>query len=443
MTPSPHSRRRLLQWLAGTLLPVGACPLKAQQARQPVVVLTSYPDEVVSRVEAAFEKVYPGYRMQVVWRMPHDALPYLQQPRQSGVDVYWSASPRTFAAAKQSGVWRALDISHEGLPPQIGRTRITDSDGFYTATEVAGYGFAVHTAALAQLRLPAPQDWTDLTNPLYAGRIALPIPERVGFAPPFVEIVLQAYGWERGWALWSEIAGNARMVGNGATFVTDEVGSGRCVLGLSIDFFVVSAIAKAGRDSPLRFVYPAHSGINPWQIALTAQSGNPVGGRAFAEFILSEAGQRILAHPDIKKLPARPSVYAGLPAGTHNPFAAADAGAYEYDGLRAQPRLALSASVFQQMLVEDHEARARLWQRLHSAEVSGRRDAPGLLAARHALGRPPLSEAAAADTNLLRRFRERLEGSARGRLLDEEQAWRRHSQACQQEADTALRDAGA
>lgn len=431
------NRRHWLRMAGAGLLSASALPLRAN-TREPVVVLTSYPDEVVSRMEAAFEKAHPGYRMQVVWRMPHDALPYLQQPRQGGIDVYWSASPRTFAAAKAAGAWRPLDLPGEGLPGRIGKTTISDPAGFFAATEVAGFGFAVHRPGLAQAGLPAPQDWKDLADPRYAGRVALPIPARVGFAPTIVEIVLQAHGWDAGWALWSAIAGNARLMDRGATFVSDEVGTGRCLVGISIDFFVAAAVATAGPGSPLDFVYPRHGGINPGQIARTAQSPDPEGGRAFAAFVLSEAGQRILAHPRIRKLPARPPVYAGLP-GYYNPFAAADRGDYGYDGLQAQSRLALSSAVFQQMLVEDHATRTALWQRLHRAEAAAGTPAPALRVARQALCAPPLTESAAADPALRQRFRDRLEGTDPAALLDAERGWRDHTRSRLAEADAALR----
>lgn len=449
LTDTAASRRRALRTLAGLALSAAAGPLLAAAKppkRQPVVVLTSYNDAVVSRIEAAFEKAYPEYRLNIVWRMPHDALPTLRQPDQGGVDVYWSASPRTFAAAKAAGAWRKLDIDRSGLPTSLGKTALADPDGYYTASEVAGYGFAIHAPELARLGLPQPSDWLDLTDPRYAGRIALPLPAKVGFAPPIAEIVLQAYGWDAGWALWSEIAGNAQPIERGATFVSDEVGSGRCVLGLSIDFFVAAAIANAGsgggnggdNSSPLRFIYPRHTGTNPGQVALTAGSPNPKGGSAFASFVLSAAGQKILAHPDLKKLPARPSVYADLPPETHNPFSAATKGDYDFDGVLAQPRLALTAALFQQFLGEDLPIRAELWARLHRAEAAGK----NVAAPRLALSTPPLSETEAASPALRQRFRDRLEGSDSKTLLPEEAAWRRHSQQGQHEADAALRRLG-
>lgn len=434
-------RRRLLLALgagaAGGLL---AAPLQAfgkTPERQPVVVVTSYNDEVFSRFEAAFEKAYPQYRLQLVWRMPHDALPYLRQPDQSGVDVYWSASPRTFATLAAEGAWQPLGIDRSGLPTSIGKARLSDAAGFYTATEMAGYGFIVNPGALAKLGLAEPQDWSDLTAPAYAGQIVMPIPSRVGFAPVMVDILLQAYGWEKGWAVWSGIAGNAgSLMDRGSTFVTDEVGSGRRAVGLSIDFFAVAAIANG---APLRFAYPAHSGINPAHIAITQSAKNPAGARAFVQFVLSPAGQKIVTHRDIHKLPVRPAVYRELPADYFNPFAAAEKGAFDYDGDADRKRLSLISALFEQMLIREHSELVSLWQRLHQAEAAGKK----VGAARKLLESPLITADEAANPALQQPFLDRLEGSEPGAVNVIEQGWRGRSQANRAEAGRLLTEMGA
>ena len=74
--------------------------LAADKPVSKVVVMTSYPEEVVARFEAAFEKVHPGTRVEILWRRSGDALSYLRKPNQGNVDVYWtcllytSPSPR-------------------------------------------------------------------------------------------------------------------------------------------------------------------------------------------------------------------------------------------------------------------------------------------------------------------------------------------------------------
>ena len=428
------SRRRLLLGLgagSGALLG-GALPALAAPERRPVVVVTSYNDEVFSRFEAAFEAAHPRYKLQLIWRMPHDALPYLQQAKQGGADVYWSASPRNFARLAAEGAWQPLGIDLAGLPDHLGRAQLRDPDNLYTATEMAGYGFIVNPAALAARGLSLPQDWRDLAAPAWAGQIVMPIPSRVGFAPVMVDILLQAYGWEQGWAVWSGIAGNAgALMDRGSTFVTDTVAAGRQALGLSIDFFAASAIANG---APLRFSYPAHSGINPAHIAIARSAPNPEGARAFARFVLSPAGQKIITHADIHKLPVRPDSYAGLPADYFNPFTAAAHGAFDYDGERERDRLGLISAVFEQMLIREHDELVALWQGIHAAEAAGR----DMRAARRLLELPLLSETEAADPALRQIFRNRLEGAEPPEAGPLERQWQALSQQRRHEVKLML-----
>jgi len=429
--PPHNGRRQTLRALAalGATSLAAPTPLRAA-TRQPVVVLTAYPEEVSSRFEAAFERAQPDHRLQLVWRMPHDALPYLQASGQNGVDVYWSASPRTFAALQRSGALRRLEIDRSGLPDHVGGTPLADPTGCFQATELAGYGWVWSAQQLEHLGLAPPQDWPELAGAGWHGHLALPIPSRVGFAPLMIDLVLQAYGWERGWALWSAMAGNAALVGNGSTFVTDEIGSGRRALGLTIDFFANSAIASG---APLRFTYPRHGGLNPGHIAITTSAPHAAGALAFTRFVLSDEGQTLLAHPSIRKLPVRPAVYERLPADQFNPFKAAALGGYDYAHAAGQDRLGLLAALFEQTLVTEHAERARLWQQLHAAEAAGR----PVASARRWLEQVPLTQDQALDPALLAQFR-RVEGTAPTGPTPAEQAWRSTAQQWRQQAAAAL-----
>ncbi|ATE62751.1 ABC transporter substrate-binding protein [Thauera sinica] len=390
---------------------------------------------MTSRFEAAFAKAHPQYRLSIRWYHGAEALSLLSGPGQGGVDVYWAASPRTFDRLKAAGAFQSAGIDRDGLPDHVGGTRISDADGYYLATELAGYGFVFDAAELGRLGVAVPRDWTDLADPRLAGRIALPNPARVGFAQVMADIVLQSYGWERGWALWSEIAGLSVLVGSGGRRVAEAVGPGRAAIGLSIDFLAAAAIAGG---APLGFAYPRHGGINPAHIAITAGAPNPDGARAFARFVLSGEGQRLLADPDIRRLPVRPAVYAGLPVGYHDPFAAAAAGGYAYDNAAGRDRLALVASAFEQMYVQGHEHLAALWGRIHAAERRGL-DARAM---RARLCAPPLSETEAAAPVMLARFRDRPDG-AEGAPRRVEIDWQWAAAKARSEVGRMLDEAGA
>jgi hypothetical protein len=119
--------------------------------------------------------------------------------------------------------------------------------------------------------------------------------------------------------------------------------------------------------------------------------------------VLSEDGQKLLADPDIRKLPARPSVYARLPPDYHNPFAAARQGAYRYGNDASRERLGLVSSLFSQWLGQPHERLSALWARVHAGEAAGQ----NLAAVRERLTHPPLDATQATSPELLALFARR------------------------------------
>lgn len=407
-------RRRLLQG-AALVIASAALPLHAEP--QTLTVMTSYPADVTERMQAAFEKTFPQYRMQIIWRMPQDALPYLQQPKQGGVDVYWSPSPRTFNQLKSEGAFRKLDIDLTGLPETIGKTRLRDTDNYFTATEMAGFGFAINSQSLIKLGIATPKTWRDLTNPKLAGQIAVPNPARVGFAPVLIDIPLQGYGWDAGWALWSEISGNADLLEQGGGFISDKVGAGQVAIGLSIDFFIASAIANG---APISFVYPDRGGINPAHIAITSGTEKLEAAKTFTSFVLSTQGQSLLTHADIRKLPVRPAAYEKLPTDYYRPFTAATRGELDYDNDRGRNRLGIVTALFDHALAYRHQEQKELWQKLHALEATGKPQ-PKL---RKLLTSIPLTETEAANPELQKQFRDRLEGLQKQELREPEHRWR-------------------
>lgn len=236
------STHHSLQWLKQFLL-LGCLLLSSLLAiaADKVVVLTSYPQEMVSQFEIAFEREYPQYKLEVLWKQSRDVLDYLHQPqsqtKQGAADVYWSPAQRNFMQLKNEHAFQPLEIDIKNLPNEVDGYTISDKDGFYVATEIAGFGMAVNPKKLVQANIALPQDWQDLTSPQYYEKIVMPIPSKVGFSPALYDTLLQGYGWQQGWAIISRIAANAKLAGSGSTFITDDVGSGEFLAGLTIDFF--------------------------------------------------------------------------------------------------------------------------------------------------------------------------------------------------------------
>ncbi|HEX4985187.1 MAG TPA: extracellular solute-binding protein [Burkholderiales bacterium] len=410
---------RAAWFAAATLACVASLPAAGADDR--VVVLTSYPQETLSLFESAFEKANPGTRVEIVWRMPRDAMPYLLEPGSHGVDVYWSASARNYAELARRDMLTPLPAD-PALPEAVGGFPIAGPERLYRASEIAGYGFACNTARLEARGLHCPATWAELAAPEYAGRVLLPVPSRVGFAPLMYEILLQRMGWDAGWALIGEFGANAALFVPGGAFITDRVARGEQDVGVTIDFFAKSAAANG---SPLTFVYPDIIGFSPAHVAVLAGAPHPQAAQKYVTFLLSDEGQRILASPDIRKLPVRPSTFATLEAGYFNPYEAAATHDVNYDLARAQRRQALSSALFDVLVTERQAALRELWQSIHRAEhlAAERGDAPLADAARRARAAAtwlPVSAAESEDKALQRDFAGRLQ--AWGAQVDEQRA---------------------
>ena len=119
-------------------------------AKTELTVYTALEAEQLKTYKQAFEQANPGYRLQILWRQGFDALPFLRQPDQGGVDVYWAPSPGNFARLARDNGWQPLGVDLTGLPARIGGTALRDGGAHYQATELAGYGFAINPEVLAR-----------------------------------------------------------------------------------------------------------------------------------------------------------------------------------------------------------------------------------------------------------------------------------------------------
>ena len=312
--------RKFVSLFCGLLLGIAWISSLAANAAEKVVIMTSYPQEMISQFEAAFEKQFPQYRLEVLWKQSNDALPYLTQ-HHGEVDVYWTPSRQNFLELKKQGLLQTLDPAWIKSPASFHGTLLNDPQGYYAATEIAGLGMVISPTAFAKAKLPMPKDWQDLTQPALQGQIVFPLPSKIGFACGLIDAMLKEKSWSEGWVMLTNITLNARFIEHGAMFITDEVSASRAMVGITMDFFAASAIAKG---APLQYIYPPVVAYSPAHVAILKDAPHLEAARDFSQFTLSSAGQQLLFTPDIRKLPVDPAVYAQRPQDYFNPYAVAE-----------------------------------------------------------------------------------------------------------------------
>jgi phosphoglycerate transport regulatory protein PgtC len=331
-----------------------------------LVIVTSFPERLFNRYKTAFELVYPKVKVHVRSRKTSAAISFIQERTHEPVDLFWASAPDAFEVLKQSRHLRRLS-DKKRLSHMIGRSPVDDPDGYYRGFAISGYGLMWNREYFAARNLTAPTHWADLTRPEYFRHVGITAPSRSGTTHLIVETILQAEGWNKGWATLLEMGGNLATVTARSFGVPDGIRSGRFGIGPVIDFFGLGAIADG---APVEFYYPDKTAFLPANIAIVSRVANLGAAHAFIEFIRSEAGQKILFEPAIRRLPIRPGAYGNAPAGYPDPFnEELVKRGIAFDRHLSRQRYHLVNSLFDTMITYRLRALNRVWGTIHKAEA--------------------------------------------------------------------------
>ncbi len=237
-----------------------------------------------------------------------------------GIDVAWGGGPTLFDSMLSYGLLAPITDNNtlkviSQIPDIIGGVPMKrfDSGGriLWVAAAISSFGFTVNNDKLQSLHLPKPSRWSDLASESY-GEL-LPIPT-VGLANPLAstsntriyEIILQAYGWEKGWGILTLMTANAKVYDT-SDAVREAVITGDVPVGITIDFYGYNAM----RQNPkTEYIIPTNESIiNGDPIALVKGAPHPVAAQAFIAWVLSSDGQKLWLDPNINRMPANPAVF--------------------------------------------------------------------------------------------------------------------------------------
>jgi ABC-type Fe3+ transport system substrate-binding protein len=314
-----------------------------------VTVLTSFPKELTTAYQKAFEAKNPGIKVEILNKNTVAGIAYVRElPAGQRPDIMWASAPDAFEVLARNKLLQAApDTKNPAAPAKIGNYPINDPDGLYYGQALAGYGIMWNTRYLSANKLPAPKEWKDLTRPEYFGHVAISSPSRSGTTQLTVETILQGEGWDKGWAQLLEMMGNAAAVTDRSFAVPDGVNNGQYGIGIVIDFF-----GLAGKYSgfPVDFVYPSMTAVVPANIALIAGGKNPEEAKKFMAFSMSTEGQQLLFDPKISRLPILPYSQLKAPAGYPDPQEVAKRAKVQFDAILSEARYQVVTSLFDQMV---------------------------------------------------------------------------------------------
>ena len=399
-----------------------------------VTVLTSFPKELTSAYQKAFEAANPGIKVEILNKNTTASVAYVRElPEGQRPDVMWASAPDAFEVlARNKLLQTAPETVNKAAPARIGNYPLNDPQGLYYGQALAGYGMMWNTRYLKAHKLNAPKEWVDLTRPEYFGHVAISSPSRSGTTQLTVETILQGEGWEKGWNQLLRMMGNAAAVTDRSFAVPDGVNNGQYGIGIVIDFF-----GLAGKYSgfPVDFAYPAMTAVVPANIALIAGAKNADEAKKFMTFTMSAAGQQLLFDPKISRLPILPYDQLKAPAGYPVPQEVAKRAKVQFDSNLSESRYAVVISLFDQMVtfrLKELQAATKAIQQAEAA-LAAKPSAKGkeLLEQAKSLAYSPLvGEANVKDEQFLELFRKsRRDVAVAKELTGMEQIWANKAKA--------------
>lgn len=242
------------------------------------------------------------------------------QQRGEPFDVAWGGGPTLFDELVSSGLAAPLTRPDtlkvvSQIRDEIGGAPLKrlGSGGkvLWVAAAISSFGFIINYDIAERYTLPEPKAWEDLAG-IELAKI-LPRPT-VSYASPklstshtrIYEIILQKFGWDRGWSILARMAANGRSYPGSVEALT-AVQSGEVAVGIAIDFYGYQSEIQFPRT---KYVLPFNQSIvNGDPIALLTTTKDTDMAQAFIEWILSVEGQKIWLHRDINRLPIREDLF--------------------------------------------------------------------------------------------------------------------------------------
>lgn len=132
----------------------------------------------------------------------------------------------------------------------------------------------------------APKNWTDLTDPKWKGKIAMPNPMLSGTAYVAVGALADKYGWE----YFDKLKANGLRVEEGNSAIQNKLLTGEYAAAMILEENILK-LANTKKE-PLKVIYPSDGVIQvPSPIAIFNTTKNPEGAKALVDWWLSKEGQ--------------------------------------------------------------------------------------------------------------------------------------------------------
>lgn len=375
----------MLVWLGGGLV----VPSLLAGAEAHITVITPHLESIRTEIQCGFSQWHQrrfGQPATVEWRDlggTADALKFVQseftrKPEGIGIDCFFGGGLEPFLVLsdrKLAQHYRPPEEIMAGIPRELNGIELYDRQGAWYGVVLSSFGILQNTRVQRLASLPLATRWEELTNAQLCGWIGVGDPRNSGTMNVMFEAFLQAYGWERGWQILTQVGGNARKFDRISSTTAKDVTLGETAYGFAIDFYGFAQVAAGGRSN-LSFVLPQDfTAINPDGICLLKGAPNLTLAQRFVDFVLSEDGQKLWFLPkghaegpqqySIERMSIRPDFYRRYRGVSNIEFSPFDLKQkFVYDSKLGRDRREVVAALVGALLVDTHAELQRAWREI-------------------------------------------------------------------------------
>ena len=311
-------------------------------------------------------------------------------PQGIGIDLFFGGGTDNYLKLAEQGLLYSHKLPDSQLarvPKEIFGIPVYDPEFRWYGAALSSFGIMYNEELREFLRLPVVSTWNDLAQPNLIGRVGAADPRESGSAHMMYEIILQGYGWEKGFELITKLGANVRGFYAGSNAIPKEVVSGQVIYGMAIDFYAYGQIAVLGDDIIKYIVPPDAAVVSPDSIAILRGAPNLKVAQAFLEFVLSDTAQKLWVLRDddpegpkwrggLNRASVIPELYddLGERCVVINPFKR-ELNPIEYDAAKGGMRWALINDLIGALVIDPHKDLVSAWKAINKCKDEQKREA--------------------------------------------------------------------
>ncbi|MBE0487576.1 MAG: ABC transporter substrate-binding protein [Halomonas sp.] len=283
-------------------LALGAClfALPSLAAANALTVYSAGPGALIDNLAADFTEE-TGIEVNVFQSTTGQVMARLESEQANPLaDVVVSASWDSAKSLHGEG------LLHEYLSPNAATVPDFLKTNHYVAQGVSALALVWNRDS----DVPAPADWSDLTDAAYRDQVTMPDPAQSGAAFELVSGLLTAMGEDATWSLMEALADNGMIVpGPNARALNPVLQGAKSVVFGAVDYI---SLGQQAEGEAIEVIFP-ESGtvIAPRPMMILASTSMPDEAERFIDFVLSEQGQARVAERYL--MPSRTDIEALRP----------------------------------------------------------------------------------------------------------------------------------